>query len=55
LSSGPRGPANATSPTTDELATVLAGLRLGVTVPVTVRLRDGSRATVEVKLGQSPG
>jgi S1-C subfamily serine protease len=40
---------------TDDLATVLAMLRPGQTVPVGIVRPDGTRATVRVKLGQNPG
>jgi putative serine protease PepD len=43
------------TPTADDLATVLTGLKPGQTVPVMVRRPDGDRATVQVKLGESPG
>ncbi|MCD6728212.1 MAG: trypsin-like peptidase domain-containing protein [Solirubrobacteraceae bacterium] len=43
------------TPTADDLATVLAGLKPGATVPVTIMRQDGSKATVRVTLGQSPG
>jgi putative serine protease PepD len=42
-------------PDTETLAAVLAGLRPGQRVQVTVLKRDGSKATVRVTLGQLPG
>lgn len=39
----------------DDLAAVLVNLRPGQRVPVEVRHADGSRATVQLTLGQSPG
>jgi S1-C subfamily serine protease len=41
--------------TADDLATVLAGLKPGQTVPVEVRHANGQTQTVQVKLGQVPG
>ena len=41
--------------TADDLATVLASLRPGQRVPVRVRRADGSEATVQVRLAESPG
>jgi len=43
------------TPTTDTLSTVLAGLDPGRTVPVAIRHPDGSKETTHVKLGQAPG
>jgi S1-C subfamily serine protease len=43
------------TPDTETLATVLAGLRPGQQVPVTVTRADGSTTTVNVTLGQLPG
>jgi S1-C subfamily serine protease len=43
------------TPDTETLAAVLAGLRPGQHVQVTVLKRDGSKATVRVTLGQLPG
>jgi putative serine protease PepD len=43
------------TPTADDLATVLAGLRPGQKVPVEVMRADGSRATLQVTLGENPG
>ncbi|HMJ37602.1 MAG TPA: trypsin-like peptidase domain-containing protein [Baekduia sp.] len=43
------------TPTADDLATVLATLKPGQTVPVEVRRADGSTKTLDVKLGQNPG
>jgi putative serine protease PepD len=42
------------TPSADALATVLATLSPGQTVPVDVRHPDGQKATVKVKLGQLP-
>jgi serine protease Do len=36
---------------TDDLATVLAGLKPGTTIPVVV-MRDGKKLTLHVKLGE---
>lgn len=41
--------------TTDDLTTVLAGLRPGQTVPVAVAHQSGSRGTVRLTLGVYPG
>jgi S1-C subfamily serine protease len=47
---------NGTStPTVDDVATVLAGLSPGQTVPVTVTHADGTQSTVNVTLGTLPG
>jgi S1-C subfamily serine protease len=43
------------TPDTETLAAVLAGLRPGQQVPVTITRPDGSTATVQVTLGQLPG
>ena len=43
------------TPTTTELGAVLANLKPGQTVPVVVVHQDGTRATVEVTLGEFPG
>jgi S1-C subfamily serine protease len=43
------------TPDTEALAAVLAGLRPGQQVPVTVTRADGSITTVQVTLGQLPG
>jgi S1-C subfamily serine protease len=43
------------TPDTETLAAVLAGLRPGQQVPVTVARADGSTATVHLTLGQLPG
>ncbi len=43
------------TPDTATLAAVLAGLRPGQRVPVTITRTDGSTATVNVTLGQLPG
>jgi S1-C subfamily serine protease len=43
------------TPGTETLATVLAGLRPGQQVPVTVTRAGGSTTTVNVTLGQLPG
>jgi len=43
------------TPTSSELGSVLAGLKPGQTAQVTVRRQDGSRATVNVTLGEYPG
>jgi S1-C subfamily serine protease len=43
------------TPTADELATVLAALKPGQTVPVEVRHANGQTQTVNVTLGQLPG
>ena len=40
---------------TSDLSQVLAGLQVGQTVQVVVMRPDGSRRTVQVKLGQYPG
>jgi S1-C subfamily serine protease len=41
--------------TTDDLATILATLQPGQTVPVKVRHADGREATLQVKLGEISG
>jgi S1-C subfamily serine protease len=43
------------TPTADALATVLADLKPGRTVPVEVRHPDGQAETVQVELGENPG
>jgi S1-C subfamily serine protease len=43
------------TPTADDLATVLAGLKPGQKVPVEVRHANGQTQTVQVTLGQIPG
>jgi len=43
------------TPTTDDLGTVLAGLKPGQTVKVELAHQDGSKSSVEVTLGQFPG
>jgi putative serine protease PepD len=43
------------TPTTTELGAVLANLKPGQTVPVVVVHQDGTRATVQVTLGEFPG
>ncbi|HET7243850.1 MAG TPA: trypsin-like peptidase domain-containing protein [Streptosporangiaceae bacterium] len=43
------------TPDTETLAAVLAGLRPGQQVPVTITRADGSTSTVQVTLGQLPG
>jgi putative serine protease PepD len=43
------------TPTADDLATVLATLKPGQTVPVETGRPDGSTKTVDVKLGENPG
>ena len=43
------------TPDTETLAAVVAGLRPGQQVPVSVTKADGSTATVHVTLGQLPG
>ncbi len=43
------------TPDTETLAAVLAGLRPGQQVPVSVTKADGTAATVQVTLGQLPG
>jgi len=43
------------TPTTDDLSTVLAGLKPGQTVKVALLKQSGSRTTVSVTLGQYPG
>jgi putative serine protease PepD len=43
------------TPTTDALGTVVAGLTPGKTVPVVVQHQDGTKATLQVKLGTFPG
>ena len=43
------------TPDTETLAAVLAGLRPGQRVPVTVLKQGGGKATVQVTLGQLPG
>ena len=51
------GGSDSSSPTrtTDELATVLAEHRPNQRVRVALRRADGSRTTVDVRLGGSPG
>ena len=43
------------TPDTETLAAILAGLRPGQRVPVTVLKKGGGKATVQVTLGQLPG
>ena len=43
------------TPTTSQLSEVLAGLSPGQTVPVEIVRPDGSKATVQVTLGELPG
>jgi S1-C subfamily serine protease len=43
------------TPTADDLATVLAVLKPGQTVPVEIMRPDGTSKTVDVKLGENPG
>ena len=43
------------TPDTETLATVLAGLRPGQQVSVSITKADGSTATVNLTLGQLPG
>jgi S1-C subfamily serine protease len=43
------------APTTDVVASVVATLRPGETVPVQVLTPAGRQSTVEVKLGSQPG
>jgi S1-C subfamily serine protease len=43
------------TPDTETLAAVLAGLRPGQQVPVTVTRADGTTTTVRLTLGQLPG
>jgi putative serine protease PepD len=43
------------TPTTNELGTVLANLKPGQTVPLVIVHQDGTRATVQVTLGEFPG
>jgi S1-C subfamily serine protease len=43
------------TPDNSTLSVVLAGLQPGQTVPVVVERANGSRATVQVTLGQIPG
>ncbi len=43
------------TPDTETLTAVLAGLRPGQRVPVTITKADGTTATVQVTLGQLPG
>jgi S1-C subfamily serine protease len=43
------------TPTADDLATVLTGLKPGQRVPVELQRPNGGRKTVQIKLGESPG
>jgi S1-C subfamily serine protease len=42
------------TPTADDLTVVLADLKPGQTVPVAIQRADGTKTTVNVKLGESP-
>jgi S1-C subfamily serine protease len=42
-------------PTADDLATVLADLKPGQTVPLEIKRPDGTSTTVDVKLAENPG
>jgi putative serine protease PepD len=42
------------TPTADDLTVVLADLKPGQTVPVALQRADGTKTTVDVKLGESP-
>jgi putative serine protease PepD len=43
------------TPTADDLATVLAGLRPGQTAKLGITRQDGSKTTVSITLGTFPG
>jgi putative serine protease PepD len=43
------------TPTADDLATVLAGLKPGQKVPVKIKRANGDTVTVDVTLGENPG